>query len=426
MFFITFYGLNILPFAMPSGSRYTYWANVNTLYLDRWANWDGGHYLGIIINGYLPIQVVFFPLYPLLAKILTFLGVQAFWATMFISHAAALGALFFLFKLVLQETGSKTLAQKSIFYLLAFPTSFYLGAVYTESLFLFLTLAAFYFAINKKWILAFLFASLTALTRTVGVFVILAIAAEYYIGLNRGISIKQLLNNTYCRIAGYFIILKLLGEFIKLQLLKNNPTIFLGILSQVLLILDTIVLGLVFLLIIYGVIKTIDITKILSKVTIYLILSTFPFLTYLFTLYLWRGNPFAFIEQQSSWQRKVTYIWEAPFNYFHILNSYNFFTTGFTGQLLLEFIFFVFLFVFFLYSVFKLRLSYSIFFAAALFIPIATGTLSAIHRYGLVIFPIYLILVQIKNETFRQIWLIFSITMLGILSVLFINGYWVT
>src|SRR3990167_3987420 len=44
----------------------------------------------------------------------------------------------------------------SIVLLLIFPTSFFLGAFYNDSLFLCLSVWAFYFAFKKKWFFAFL------------------------------------------------------------------------------------------------------------------------------------------------------------------------------------------------------------------------------------------------------------------------------
>ncbi len=93
---------------------------------------------------------------------------------------------------------------------------------------------------------------------------------------------------------------------------------------------------------------------------------------------------------------------------------------------LIEFLFFVFLLIMLVISYLKFRLSYTVYFAFSLLIPISTGTLQAIYRYGLVIFPVFIILAMIKNETYYQLWMYFSLILLGLLTVMFINGYLVS
>jgi Gpi18-like mannosyltransferase len=52
-----------------------------------------------------------------------------------------------------------------IIFLLIFPTAFFLNAVYTESLFLFLSLATFYYALKKNFFSAGIFGFFASLTR---------------------------------------------------------------------------------------------------------------------------------------------------------------------------------------------------------------------------------------------------------------------
>jgi Gpi18-like mannosyltransferase len=86
-----------------------------------------------------------------------------------ISNVAFLGALTLLYLLVREEWGESGVAGKAVFYLCVFPTAFVFSAFYTESLFLLLSVAAFYIAEKKSWWLAGFAGGLAALTRATGV-----------------------------------------------------------------------------------------------------------------------------------------------------------------------------------------------------------------------------------------------------------------
>ncbi|MBI2334406.1 hypothetical protein HYU96_01260 [Candidatus Daviesbacteria bacterium] len=122
LLFIAFFGLSVFPQIDPYTQKLSF-ADATTDYWFRWANWDGGHFRGIVEHCYLPEQTVFFPLYPLLMKVLTFIGLGANWSGLLISHVSAVVALFFLFKLTALDFPEKV-AKRAVFALLIFPTSF--------------------------------------------------------------------------------------------------------------------------------------------------------------------------------------------------------------------------------------------------------------------------------------------------------------
>jgi Gpi18-like mannosyltransferase len=64
--------------------------------------------------------------------------------------------------------------------LLLFPTSFFLGALYTEALFLLLVVGSFWFARKKHWLLAGLLAGIASGTRVMGVFLWPALILELW------------------------------------------------------------------------------------------------------------------------------------------------------------------------------------------------------------------------------------------------------
>ena len=134
-------------------------------------NFDGVHYLGIAQDGYAyQFTQVFFPLYPVLIKLFSYLTFGNFLlAGLLISNLAFLCGLIIFFRLV-KEIYDEKIAFWSCLFLLVFPTSFYFGAVYTEGLFFLLITSSFYFYYKKKIILACLVGSVASATRLAGLF----------------------------------------------------------------------------------------------------------------------------------------------------------------------------------------------------------------------------------------------------------------
>jgi Gpi18-like mannosyltransferase len=162
--------------------------------LDIWGRWDTGWYLGIVKYGYVidgPLHstqsnIAFFPLYPYLVKLLALLipGSQTrprvlLLIGVIVSNLFLVGALLLLHKLIVTTFNDQSLAQRSIQYLLFFPTGFFFSCFYTESAFLFLSVAAIYAATRRSWAAAGLSGGLLALTRPVGVLVIIPLAWLY-------------------------------------------------------------------------------------------------------------------------------------------------------------------------------------------------------------------------------------------------------
>jgi Gpi18-like mannosyltransferase len=87
--------------------------------------------------------------------------------------------LYFLFKLWNKEYGSKV-AWLSILLLLSFPSAFYFGAIYSESLFLLLAVLTFWFVKKDRFILAGVMAALASATKVQGVLLGLFLAVELW------------------------------------------------------------------------------------------------------------------------------------------------------------------------------------------------------------------------------------------------------
>ena len=139
--------------------------------LGVWQRFDTLWYIRIAAQGYSPddVSTVYFPLYPTLIRVLgTVFAGNYLLAAIVISNLAYVGVLYCLYKLTETHFDGAS-ARRSTLYLSIFPTAFFFLAAYTESLFLFLTLAAFLCAHAKRWWLAGLLGLLASLTRLQGV-----------------------------------------------------------------------------------------------------------------------------------------------------------------------------------------------------------------------------------------------------------------
>ncbi|MBI2599836.1 glycosyltransferase family 39 protein [Candidatus Daviesbacteria bacterium] len=183
---VLFFAVNIVP--LGSADRFLGGGSVNysiSPELFAWANFDGEHYLSIAIFGYKQLEQAFFPLYPLLisffsnpdpSDLLTSL-INSTIAGLFISNISFALALIFLWELIKIDF-SKKIAYWVIILLLIFPTSFYFGAVYNESLFLLLSVLSFYSARKGNWLAAGLFGAVASSTRVFGAFLLPALLIE--------------------------------------------------------------------------------------------------------------------------------------------------------------------------------------------------------------------------------------------------------
>ncbi len=161
--------------------------------LDIFARWDSSWYLSIIRDGYQPSadltqsysNLAFFPLYPYLVKSLGWFGLDlpnAYYILVgvLLSNLLFIAALALLYRLIILELGlAEDSAKRTLGLIFVFPASFYFASFYTESLFLFLAVAGFTFALREKWLQAGVIAALAALTRSQGVALLAALLWLY-------------------------------------------------------------------------------------------------------------------------------------------------------------------------------------------------------------------------------------------------------
>lgn len=146
------------------------------------ARWDSVWFLEVAIHGYdVSARTAFFPLYPLLlAAGAPFTG-SALLVGLLVSGLATLAALFLLHRLVALDLGaerSRTVLMVAAF----FPGALFFSAVYSESLYLALSVGAIYAARRGRWPLAASLGALCATTRSVGLLIVVPLAVLYLYG----------------------------------------------------------------------------------------------------------------------------------------------------------------------------------------------------------------------------------------------------
>ncbi len=140
-----------------------------------WWRWDSDWYGSIVQHGYylragLQSNVTFFPLYPLLWKMV---ALVTKWpnhiSALVVSNLLTLGS-FVIFYRWLSVIWGEVIAKRGLMALAVFPTSFFLISVYSESTLLFLVVSMFLFVERGKWRLAAFMALLASAARPVGIF----------------------------------------------------------------------------------------------------------------------------------------------------------------------------------------------------------------------------------------------------------------
>lgn len=372
VFIIWTAAVNLLDFVSPyikiplrGGYNYSEFRIVNPPFFWNRASFDGIHYLDISRKGYGINQQAFFPLYPQIIKTLrpTFENKDLL-AGLFVSHVSLIILLVIFYTLIKIDHETK-IARKSLLYLMIFPTSFYFGFVYTESLFLALILGSFLAARKQKWLIAGILGGLAANTRLVGVFLFPALMYEWY-------EQYKPINFSFKFSSNLFDKLK---NFIPLLIIP------LGLLS------------------------------------------------YMRFLKIKFSDPLLFIHSQPFFGAnrsggKIILIYQVFFRYLKMILTTKIDPLYFAVWLeLLTAI----LFIFLLFKAYKkkIRLSYIIFALLALITPTLTGTFSSLPRYVLVLFPCFMYLGTVKDSLLRKGIMAIFLALAIFSALLFFRGYWI-
>lgn len=356
-----------------------------------WANFDGVHYLTIAEKGYLGTGLIqaFFPVFPLVMKVVNLVVHNALLSGLLIANVSAF-ALVCIWYLFLKELYKEKVAWLGVFILLLFPTSFFLGALYSESLFLFLVIACFWAARHRQWWLAALIAAIASATRIVGVMLVPALLVELYIqrtwegsrrikivGLPKrvdGAAVVSLVKNALSQVdrflarswkEGLLISVGVLGLLLYMTYLSaefQDPLYFLHVQSE------------------FGSGRQEN-------------FITFPQVIWRYLKILWYYRPI-------------------NLKYFAFVQEFVL-TLGVLAGLL--------------FSLRKVRFSYVLFALTAFLVPTLTGTFSSMPRYVLVCFPVMIWLAQFlqTKRWATYAYLAGSGILLILNTLLFIQGYWV-
>jgi hypothetical protein len=163
-------------------------------FMNNQVAWDSEYYLAIAVGGYddpatdligppghqVTLSYAFLPFYPLLIRLfalpLSLLGLNpiatATLAGVIVSALGALGAMFALYDLTLDTLGEAG-ALRTAFYLIIFPTGFFLVQVYSEGVFAGLAFGCLALLRRQNWLMAAILACCTVLTRAVGIAIII-------------------------------------------------------------------------------------------------------------------------------------------------------------------------------------------------------------------------------------------------------------
>jgi len=334
-----------------------YAASTNPL-LAVWGRWDAEHYLGIARDGYSGTEPAFFPLYPLLIRgIGSFTGSDLV-AGLIVSNTASFLGLLYFYKLVEHEY-NRHVAQRATFYVSIFPTAIFFSAVYSESLFLFLTVASFYYARERRWVTAGAFGFFAALTRSEGVLLAVPLFLEWVVAAREG-------GREFFR---YWI--------------------------------DDLV-----------------------KPLIGLVLVPLGLVAYMAYLWVLNGDPLRFSHVQAHWGRHPTAPWIAVWNTVEKMIHARAPQT--VANEALELAFTALMLVVLVAGLRRLRLSYVVYMALSIIIPMSTGSLMSMQRFALVVFPMFVLFgLWGARPTFSNAYVAFSLPLLGLFTVLFADWYWV-
>jgi hypothetical protein len=152
------------------------WSNAFT----AWERADALWYLRIASSGYRADDgsAAFFPLFPMATRVFGVLtGGHWLLGAYLVANLSLLAGMVLLYRLTELEH-SRQRARRAVVLICIFPTSFFLFAPYTESLFLALSVGAFYFARRRRWLLVGVLGILAALTRSPGLLLAPVLAVE--------------------------------------------------------------------------------------------------------------------------------------------------------------------------------------------------------------------------------------------------------
>jgi Gpi18-like mannosyltransferase len=326
-----------------------------------WGRWDAVHYLEISERGYYGTDMAFFPLYPLLVHLAARFVGSALIAGLLISNATFFFGLLYFYKLV-EHQFTRAVARRAIFYVSIFPTAIFFSAVYTESLFFALTVASFYYIREHKWVVAGFIGALAALTRSEGVLLLVPFAIEVFSS----------------------------AQTMGFRRFFTEP-------------------------------------RRLARIAAGIVLIPVGLMLYMAWLWVLNGDPLYFSHVQTHWNRHFAAPWVSfshAFKILHIAREHH--ATEIFANQCIEIAFTVLMIAVLAGGLRRLRPSFAAYMALSILAPLCTSSLMSMPRFALVLFPMFVVLALWGGRAWVNSTIVaFSLSLLGLFTVLFADWYWV-
>ncbi len=333
-----------------------------------WGNLDGANYIKVARTGYVKADLGFFPLYPLLMNVLFLLtGLSRIIIGQLISLACITTSFYLFYKLLAMEK-HKINPVHFLMFVLVYPTAYYYGAAYNDSLFLLLATATLYLG-RKKWYIAAAICSFFAtLARLNGLALMFFLFFELYADVTK-------------------------TEQITFKLPTKTQMIF------------------------------------LLKYVLLCLFPLFAFLSYLTYIHLTFGHWSMLFSSMKQWgQDQMIFPLQTAFRYIKIfLFTPN---KGLSyGIAALEFAAVITYTLAAIVSWKKIRFSYWIFMVVSFIIPSLTGTFQGMPRYGLHLYPFFVAIwlwFSKQRKVTKVTLAVGSLVLQILLIILYTRGYFVS
>lgn len=147
-------------------------------FIEKFMRWDAHWYTYIAEHGYDIRTVVFFPVIIALIKLSSYTGLSYSDAGFFVCNTFALVSFYVMYALIRLDFSEQHTLRALLAYSVM-PTSFFLNSIYTEPIFISLSITCIYFSRRGWWWPAGIFAALSALTRNLGIFLFFFMLFEF-------------------------------------------------------------------------------------------------------------------------------------------------------------------------------------------------------------------------------------------------------
>lgn len=174
--------IKVLLFSFGATSYAVLWDNYITSpyqWFEIWDQWDFGYYQKIAEFGYSGTDgsIAFYPLFPWLVRLVAYVSRSYLASGFIVSGIASVVAAILLRRLVHLDYPA-SVAMRSVWFLLIFPTAYFLHIGYSEALFLALALACILAARGERWWLAGVLGAFCWMTRATGAVLVPTLAVE--------------------------------------------------------------------------------------------------------------------------------------------------------------------------------------------------------------------------------------------------------